>query len=478
MNVRARCCLPLCLVMWIVWGLAGCASAAGIASRTGGTLSAEEQRLILVTVDNRHVMPIGEPGSTPHGYGDLAPYTVSAQARALTAALAHDYDLREVRAWPIAALKVQCVVFGVSPQTDRRSLLQRLSRDRRVRLAEPLRLFVALNDSALAPAADRPDITHPALPVSLRLPEAEPDAPIEGNYNDPYFTLQYGFQAIHAGAAQRWSLGQGIRVAIVDTGIDANHADLRGQVAVEKDFVGPTDAVPGRAHTAASSGADRHGTGVAGIVAALANNRLGIVGVAPGAKLLSFKACQPLAPGSLEARCNSFTLALALSAAIEAHADVVNLSLAGPFDALLAQLVRAGESQGMLFVGAVPEDGHLDGFPLGTDGVIAVDEWGRSATDARILHAPGSEILSLAPGNRYDFVSGSSFAAAHVSGALALLRARWPHLSTSALLASLVAHGASDGAPTTINVCAAMHALEPRDSCPPGTRVLATVQGP
>ncbi len=470
-----------CLGTLVLLGVGGCAASRQLASRTGGTLSADAQRLILVTVDNRRSLPAAEPGSTPHGYADLMTYTVSAQARAVTAELSHDYHLREVREWPIAALKVQCVVFGVPPETDRPALVRRLSADHRVRLAEPLQLFVALSGptSQIVPTpSSQPGTT---LRVSLRLPGSDAATPFDGAYNDPYYGLQYGFRAIHAAAAQRWSRGRGVTVAIIDTGIDLHHPDLHGQVLIARDFVGEKDHAPADATSDPASEADRHGTGVAGIVAAVANNRLGIVGVAPAAKLLSFKACEPIAPHSLEARCNSFTLALALAAAIEAHAQVVNLSLTGPPDALLAQLVRAGERRGMLFVGAVPENGRLDGFPLAVAGVIPVDEPGRSLGTAGVLHAPGNEILSLAPGGRYDFVSGSSFAAAHVSGALALLRAQWPHLEKEALLQSLLSSstgGTGDGAGDTINVCAALHSLEPRENCTPVARVLATAHRP
>ena len=188
-------------------------------------------------------------------------------------------------------------------------------------------------------------------------------------YNDPYIGLQHGFAAIEAGAAQQWSRGEGVSVAIIDTGVEVGHPDLVGRVAAARNFID---------NDMSSFETDRHGTGVAGIIGADANNNLGIVGVAPSARLQIYKACQPLQPHSLEAQCNSFTLALALDAAIEAHAQIVNLSLGGPADPLLAQLVSFGQRRGMVFVGAVPEDGRLDGFPLGIAGVIAVDQVGRS----------------------------------------------------------------------------------------------------
>ena len=206
----------------------------------------------------------------------------------------------------------------------------------------------------------------------------------------------------------------------------------------------------------------------------LGNNNLGIVGVAPAARLQIYKACQPTQPQSLEAQCNSFTLALALEAAIEAHAQIVNLSLGGPADPLLAQLISFGQHRGMIFVGAVPEDGRLDGFPLGIPGVIAVDESGRPGASSAVLYAPGRDIISLAPAGRYDFASGSSFAAAHVTGAIALLRARAPGLDAAGLFSVLERTRTHDEHGDCINVCAALAALQPKYECTQPVRAVAS----
>ena len=446
----------LLLVALLALGAAGCASST-VAKRSGGPLSVDAQRLILVTIDNRHAEAMAEPGSTLHGYTDSMPYTVSAQARATTAALSRDYHLIDVREWPITALKVQCVVFGIPVSADRAQVLRRLASDRRVLLAEPMQLFAALADGA--PVATARQLQSP---VSLAH-ASRPDMPIsEGRYNDPYYRLQYAMQAIHAAAAQRWSQGEGISVAVIDTGIDVHHPDLHGHVPVAKDFVDSG---------ADGSAPDRHGTAVAGIVAALANNGVGIVGVAPSARVLSFKACEPLRPQSLEARCNSFTLALALAAAIDAHAQVVNLSLGGPDDPLLTQLVETGEHRGMLFVGAVPGSGQMSGFPVSIPGVVAVDRMDRPTANA--LHAPGTDILSLAPEGKYDFVSGSSFAAAQVSAALALLRVRRPHADAVTLERTLRDTSTDTNGVRVIDVCAALQALEPEDDCRPAEHMAA-----
>jgi subtilisin family serine protease len=162
---------------------------------------------------------------------------------------------------------------------------------------------------------------------------------------------------------------------------------------------------------------------------------------------------------------------------VVAHAQIVNLSLGGPADPLLSQLVSYGLQHGMIFVGAVPESGRLDGFPLGISGVIAVDQIGRSGHTTGVLYAPGHDIVSTAPGGSYDFVTGSSFATAHVTGAIALLRSRVPNLSSTAIYAVLDGTRTRQGSQEvndSINVCAALDALQPGDNCMHSARAVAT----
>jgi hypothetical protein len=461
------------LVAALLLALAGCAAASRepvstmspmmmLPSRAppgvaGGALNGGAQRMILVTIANPSALVLSEPGSTPHGYDAIESYSVSDQARATGAALGRDYDLQQVRAWPIAPLGVQCLVFALPPDADRDALLRRLAADRRVRLAQPLQVFDALAGRTAASTASGAASGGDTI-------GGDADSAISA-YNDPYIGLQQGFAAIQAGAAQQWSRGEHVRVAIIDTGADLSHPDLAGRIAQSRNFIDDDMS---------AFATDRHGTSIAGIIGADANNHVGIVGVAPAVQLQVYKACQPLQPHGLTAQCNSFTLALALDAAISAHAQIVNLSLGGPADPLLAQLVSYGQRRGMIFVGAVPEDGRLDGFPLGIPGVIAVDQVGRSPAAAGVLHAPGRDILSLAPAGGYDFATGSSFSAAHVTGAIALLRARWSNLDAAALAAVLERTRTHAQEGDRINIFAAMTALQPRNCCTQAATALAT----
>src|SRR3984957_11063697 len=238
-------------------------------------------------------------------------------------------------------------------------MLTALAHDRRIRLAQPLQSFATRTEG----------------------------------YNDPYVGLQRGFQQMQFAGAHPWSPGGGVKIAIIDRGADPQHPDLRGVVVAAANFV-DTDSEQFRR--------DRHGTEMAGVIAAVANNREGIVGVAPSAHLLVFKACWQLRIDADAARCNSFTLARALVAAFDAHAQIINLSLAGPEDPLLTDLIREGLRRGVLFVGAASDMAA---------GIIEVASAGSQPVLGSMLYAPGREILTLLPGGHYDFASGDSIAA-------------------------------------------------------------------
>ena len=244
----------------------------------------------------------------------LAAYGPTLAARQMMQALENDYGLREVSAWPIEPLHMHCAVLEVPEGSDRPTLLAALAHDRRIKLAQPLQSFATRTE----------------------------------NYNDPYVGLQRGFQQMDVADAHPWSRGDGVKVAIIDTGADVQHPDLRGNIVTAANFVDSDDQQFQR---------DRHGTEMAGVIAAVANNREGIVGVAPGARLLLFKACWQASLDADAAVCNSFTLARALVAAFDAHAQIVNMSLAGPADPLLNGLIREGLRRGVLFVGAASTDG-------------------------------------------------------------------------------------------------------------------------
>ena len=421
---------PLALVL--IAGLCACTATRvatdvhADANRFGG----DPDRYIVAGVDNDEASGAGHAGSTPRGYDGLKVYGPTPHARRLLLGLERDYGMREITAWPIAPLHMHCAVLEVRAGQDRGSVLAALLQDSRVRIAQPLQSFE----------------TRTAV------------------YDDPYVGLQRGFQRMDVADAHPWSRGEGVRVAIIDTGADDQHPDLRGAVVHTGNFV-DSDTQQFRR--------DRHGTELAGIIAAVANNREGIVGVAPGARLSVFKACWQLQDGVDAARCNSYTLARALAAALDGRAQVVNLSLAGPADPLLRGLIQEGQRRGILFVGAAPAamDG-TDGDLLELNGVIAVASGGILGGPGAALRAPGREILTLLPGGDFVFASGTSLATAHVTGIVALLLAKNPNLTGAAVYDLLrdttVRVAAEAGADDSIDACAAVTALVGHGLCRDG----------
>ena len=383
-------------------------------------MNLDSDRMIVVTVANPGESVPMLAGTTAGGYDGAPGYAAYGSARATVAAIARDYRLHEVMAWPIVQLQIHCAVLEVTGSGTRAEVLAKLAHDRRVKLAQPLQSFRTLAASAA--------------------PEQQ----------DDYLSLERGLQDIDGLAAQRVSQGQGVRVAVIDTGVDTSHPDLAGRIALTRNLVGQ-DSTP--------FNRDVHGTAVAGVIAANPASRRGMTGVAPRAKLLVLKACwqAPSANGGASV-CNSVTLALALSVAIESHAQVINLSLSGPPDPLLTQLVDYGLRHGAIVVGAVPPNGDMRVFPVGVAHVIAADMPGSSA-GGEVVHAPGRDVLTLTPGGHYDFLSGSSFSTAYVSGIAALLLAVNPDLDTAHILAALKGSAAEGSAKQIVNACNALAAV-------------------
>jgi subtilisin family serine protease len=397
--------------------LAGCAALEGAGGRSGAVPQQLEDRQVIVTL-----------ASAP-----------SELQGAMRGTLAHSHGLREVGAFPLRSIGVQCVVFQVPEGRAIEDVIARLRRDPLVESVQANQVF-----GGLARA-----------------------------HNDPYASLQYGAHAIRADLAHRWATGRGVRVAVVDTGVDTSHPDLRGRILRTATFV------EGGERTFTD---DSHGTAVAGVIAADADNGIGIFGVAPDAQIIVAKACWHRSRDTLEAVCSSWTLAKALDFAIT-EARILNLSLGGPPDALLARLIGKALHHGVIVVAAVMDHGSpAPGFPASLESVIAVvesDSRGAVRVPAGLvrsglLAAPGVDVLTTAPRGAYDFVSGSSLAAAHVSGIAALMLERSPRLTAGEVRALLVGTArplpeAGDAGPRmvrgVVDACAAVARLVTAASC-------------
>jgi subtilisin family serine protease len=391
-------------------------------------------QFIVVAVANPVAARPGAVGGTAHGYGASASYRVSASATAIIREITREYSLTRVSEWPIDELQMHCVLFRIPPGTTREAIIEKLKADKRILIVQPLNEFES--------AADTPPVAPPAAAAG-----------------DPYSRLQSNASALDVAEAHNFSRGAGIRVAIIDTGIDTHHPDLVGRTQVTRNYI-DTDEVAFRG--------DRHGTQVAGLIAAAANNGVGIVGVAPDVRLMAYKACWQTS-ASTAGRCNSFTLAQAIADALAAKAQIINLSLVGPSDPLLEALIAKAIASGVIVVGAVSDDPRF-GFAAKLPSVLPVAESETSAEQGDdILRAPARDIVTLVPNGHYDFASGSSLATAQISGVVALLLARNQKLGINRLRELLTQstenHDTTRGPFRSVNACIAVAKLVRGASC-------------
>jgi subtilisin family serine protease len=391
-------------------------------------------RDILVTFSNEDATAVRSSISEP--YRKRKRYSIGAEARRNAAEIASDYALTEVDRWPIRSLSVFCFIYRVSPDVDRKSVVERLRADPRVESAQVVQRFET---------------------VAGPLPE----------YDDTYANLQRGLDVMEVSAAHRYSRGQGVRVAIVDGHADVNHEDLEGRVTITHILA-----------DAGKSSNGTHGTAVASVIGANADNAKGMVGVAPASVMGLYVACWA-EHGAFNAVCDSFTLAKALDAILDDTADVLNLSLVGPYDPLLERLLKEVERAGVVIVAAHPTHAHnANRFPASLDGVIGVDSsdgrpatrWNAS-TDAlplRAVFAPGEQIMVAVPDNAYDFRSGNSLSAAHVSGVVALLLAVSPNTPPEVVRIYLQeSQLASEPASPSVNACVVLKLADSTRKCQP-----------
>lgn len=267
--------------------------------------------------------------------------------------------------------------------------------------------------------------------------------------NDQEFSRQWGLQRINAPQAWDVSPGSpGALIAIVDTGIDVNHPDLRNKIAGQYDAVNRSE---GYAQDIVG-----HGTHVAGIAAATAGNGTGIAGVSPNSQLLAVRAAYLDAAGNPVITTDAITAGI--DWAVAKGAKVVNLSLGGAdYDPLLAQAVENAVAKGVVVVAAAGNDnGGPVEYPAAFPGVIAVAATNSEDVEAPFsaqgpqvaVSAPGADILSTyydpsTGASSYASMSGTSMAAPFVTGAAALLLGKEPNL-TPAQVADRIEKGAAD----------------------------------
>ncbi len=328
------------------------------------------------------------------------------------------------------------LVESASRNTD--DLIRQFSQDRNVEIAQP-NYLVSLNQIPAAPRQQgRPNMAAP---------------------NDPLYAQQWHLP--HVGALDAWGQGgQGNKdliVAVVDTGVDYNHPDLKANTIKGKDF---TKESPDGLDPIDSFG---HGTHVAGIIAAVANNGEGVAGAAPNVKILAVKVLSAKGGGSL------FAIAGGIKHSVDMGAKIVNLSLGGPAvtDLISSAVGYWATKKGALLIAAAGNSNTAVGTPARIDdyymAVAASDQANKRAKFSCYgkelsVSAPGVQIMATTPTYKvplndhgypqnYAFLQGTSMATPLVAGVAALVWSRHPEWTAKQVRQHLEKTAVDVGAP-------------------------------
>lgn len=319
---------------------------------------------------------------------------------------------------------------------------------------------------------------------------AEPDYEVYPTAmpNDPSFPRMYGLhntgQTVNNAAGtpdadidapEAWSssTGSGVVVAVIDTGMDIGHPDLKNQIwtnpdekpnnGVDDDGNGYVDDVNGwdfyhDDNTVFDSPtADRHATHVAGTIAAQGNNKVGVVGVAQRARIMPLKFIGP-DRGYISGAVAALNYAVAEGVKISNNSYAYYDSCGGCYARSLRDAIAAADAEGHLFVTAagnggsdgVGDDADVKGmYPASYDNpnivsvaatdsndeLTAFSNYGATTVD---VAAPGLNVLSTIPGGSYGYGRGTSMASPHVAGTAALIKSRYPGLSDAGIKAKIL----------------------------------------
>jgi hypothetical protein len=386
----------------------------------GGTLLADaedassRQLLLMLSAAPSHYRPEASYGGSYQG----GPGRVARRRLADDLAHAQGLSLRDDYAMP--ALGLDCFVLEAPSTEALNRAIVVLKSDPRVESVERVQVFHSLSQG------------------------------------DPFAAAQTAVSNWHLRDLHALTTGRRVRIAILDSGADIGHPDLRGQRVSIRNFVGNSRYA-----------AETHGTAVAGIIAAQADDGIGIAGIAPQSNVLALRACeQTKRAGTI---CNTFSLAKALQFALTAKAQVVNLSLTGPSDPLIARLLDVALRRGTSVVSAIDPGSESGGFPAAYPGVLAVAGMRDSPPSSlNALRVPDRGIPAPRPGGGWDMVSGSSFASAQVSGLIALMLQLSPQLTQSDMRSALsgpTGLGLTSKRPRSVDACAAVTRVARRCAC-------------
>ena len=301
--------------------------------------------------------------------------------------LAQTHRLQLVSSSNVALLEARAQVYRIGDQRPVETVIAALTSDPRVMLVQPNMIY---QRQAGAGGAAR--------------------------------AAQYALDMVGAESAHQLATGRGIKIAVIDSGVDQAHSDLKGAVSEAYDATGTKDAKP-----------DVHGTAIAGIIRA----RGLVSGIAPDAKLLAVRAFFAVPKRDLP-ESTSFIVLKALDWSVQHGAQIVNLSFSGGRDPVIERAVAAVARRNVILVAAAGNGGPeaAPSYPAAYPDVIAVtalDSAQRLYTYANrgsyiSFAAPGVDILVPGLKNGHMFMSGTSMSAAYVSGIMALILEKSPNI--------------------------------------------------
>lgn len=241
-----------------------------------------------------------------------------------------------------------------------------------------------------------------------------------------YQSMQYVVAKLQLARAHAVSKGERVLIAVVDSGVDTQHPELSAGIVEDINVTDDRDQTP-----------HMHGTAMTGAIISQAQ----LLGIAPAARVIAIRAFAPRSKTG--ASGTSFHIAAAIDRAVQEGARIVNLSLAGPHDPYVQKAIEEAYARGVILVAAAGNNGPgaPAAYPAAYPQVIAV-----TATDANdqpyaranrgryvAVSAPGVDVLVAAPGGAYGTTTGTSVAAAHITGVIALMLARNPMLDPVAV---------------------------------------------
>ena len=314
------------------------------------------------------------------------------EGSALSKGLAEKYKLNLMENYRIVSLGLRMATF--STEGDVIELVEAIGREQGVVLVQPDYIFTTMSE----PMSNMQNISN-----------------------------HLNFPKLH-----EKNKGKGVIVAVIDTGVDVNHKDLAGNVLLSENMIKGDTYIP-----------EIHGTAVAGVIGASIND-FGIEGVAPESGILALRACRQRSVEHPEGECYTSAIIKAVDTALQKNARVVNMSLGSATrDELLEKLIHEGTEKGTIFVAPAGNDVSQKGlvFPASHPDVVSVaglDEKNEPypnqelASKARVS-APAMNVFTTIPGDKHNFLSGTSMSSAVVSGILTLAKEENDNLEISGI---------------------------------------------